>query len=382
MGRRTTGRIRHLTSVHQLGDNRIFHRECKGLADAGHDVALIVGQPPAGPVAGVPVLGVGSGRNRVDRATRVVGRILRVAVRERARIYHLHDPELLWAGLLLKLLGHHVVYDVHEDAPRQIMNKFWIPWWARRILSIGTMLMERAAAAVCDGIVAATPAIAERFPPGKTVVVQNFPRSAIARAREADTGDFGNRPHTFAYTGGLAAVQGLREIVETAALLPVDLGDAVVAGFFDDAALERRARASGGWKRIRFLGRVTPDEVPEVIRSARCGLVIDHPISNYLESWSTKMFEYMACGVPVVCSDFPFWKRLVADADCGIVVDPMDTEAVAKAVEALCRDPEQARRLGENGRRAVLDRYRWENEFAKLEDLYGRIACSRRNGSW
>ena len=147
----------------------------------------------------------------------------------------------------------------------------------------------------------------------------------------------------------------------------------MVAGWFDDGALEREIRASEGWARIRFLGRVTPTEVLEAIHSARCGLVIDHPISNYLESYSTKMFEYMACGVPVVCSDFPFWVHLVADADCGVTVDPMDPKAVAKAVEALGRDPEEARRLGANGRRAILDRYNWETEFAKLDDLYGRL---------
>jgi hypothetical protein len=239
-------RVRHLTSVHQLGDNRIFYRECKGLADAGFDVALVVGQPPSGPVAGVPVIGVGAGRNRLDRATRVVWKVFRAALRERAQIYHLHDPELLWAGLLLKLLGHHVVYDVHEDAPKQIMNKFWIPWWAKRILSTGTMLMERAAAALFDGIVAATPFIAERFPSEKTAIVQNFPRLAAVRLRD-DAPSFDRRPHSFAYTGQLAAVQGLREIVATAALLPSDLGDAIVAGFFDDDALEREVRASEGW---------------------------------------------------------------------------------------------------------------------------------------
>jgi glycosyltransferase involved in cell wall biosynthesis len=241
------------------------------------------------------------------------------------------------------------------------------------MLSAGTALMERAAAAVLDGIVAATPSIAERFPPDKTVVVQNFPRRAAARVRD-DAPDLDRRPYAFAYTGQLMAVQGLREIVVTAALLPADVGDAIVAGFFDDDALERETRASEGWKRIRFLGRVTPDEVLDVIGSARCGLVIDHPISNYLESYSTKMFEYMACGVPVVCSDFPFWQRIVGDADCGVTVDPMDPEAVAKVVESLCREPEEARRLGENGRRAILERYNWENEFAKLEGLYGRIA--------
>jgi glycosyltransferase involved in cell wall biosynthesis len=371
-GMSVVSRVRHLTSVHQIGDNRIFYREAKSLADAGYDVALVVGQVSIGPVAGVKVIGVGPARNRVARATRTVWKVFRAARRERADIYHLHDPELLWAGVLLKLLGHHVVYDVHEDAPKQIMNKPWIPGWARQVLSVGTALVERAAAEVLDGVVTATPSIAERFPAGKTVVVQNFPRVAAARVRD-DVPGFDSPPHTFAYTGQLTAVQGLREILATAALLPPDLGNAVVAGFFDDNALEREARGSEGWKRIRFLGRVTPDEVLDVIQSARCGLVIDHPISNYLESYSTKMFEYMACGVPVVCSDFPFWQRIIAEADCGVTVDPMDPEAVAKAVESLCRDPDEARRLGDNGRRAILERYNWENEFTKLDDLYRRM---------
>lgn len=361
-------RVRHLTSVHPLGDNRIFYRECKSLADAGYDVALVVGHPPSQPVAGVPVIGVGEPRNRVDRATRIVWKVFRAALKERAQLYHLHDAELLWIGLLLRLLGRRVVYDVHEDTPKQIMNKFWIPWWAKRVLATGTGLLERLAAATFNGVVAATPSIAERFPGAHTAVVQNFPHLAAARDRPA-----GEPTYAFAYTGGLAAVQGLREIVTTAGLLPPALGDAVVAGWFDDDALEQEVRAAQGWQRIRFLGRVTPAEVLDAITSARCGLVIDHPISNYLDSYSTKMFEYMACGIPVVSSDFPLWVRLVGDADCGVTVDPKDPEAVVKAVEALCLAPEEARRLGENGRRAIRERYNWENEFAKLDDLYRRL---------
>ena len=110
-------RVRHLTSVHPLGDNRIFYRECKSLAEAGYDVALVVGHPPTGPVAGVPVIGVGRPRNRIDRATRIVWKVFRAALKERAQLYHLHDAELLWIGLLLKLVGRRVVYDVHEDTP-------------------------------------------------------------------------------------------------------------------------------------------------------------------------------------------------------------------------------------------------------------------------
>ena len=123
-----------------------------------------------------------------------------------------------------------------------------------------------------------------------------------------------------------------------------------------------------------YLGEVPPDGVLDVLRGARCGIVVDHPISNYLDAYSTKMFEYMACGVPVVCSNFPLWEKIVGDADCGILVDPLDPPAIAAAIEKLADDPDEARRLGENGRQAILTRFNWEAEFAKLDELYRRMA--------
>jgi glycosyltransferase involved in cell wall biosynthesis len=156
-------------------------------------------------------------------------------------------------------------------------------------------------------------------------------------------------------------------------LLPPD-SRAVVAGWFDDDEIEREVRSSPGWKRVHFLGQVGRQEVLAAIDSAQSGIILDHPISNYLDAHSTKMFEYMACGVPVVCSDFPLWVRMVGDADCGVVVDPLDPRAAAEVIQRLMKDPEEAQRLGENGRRAVLEKYNWENEIAKLEGLYARIA--------
>ncbi len=301
-------RVRHLTSVHPIGDNRIFYRESKSLADAGYDIAIIVGQPPTGPVAGVPIIGVGLPRNRVDRATRTVWKVFRAALKERAQINHLHDPELLWAGLLLKLAGRRVVYDVHEDAPKQIMNKFWIPWWAKRVLVQG----HGADGADGRGGVRRhrrRDTVDRRALPRATRPPSSRTSPASSAARRPAGGQRGGPQVRLRLHRRPRRVQGLREIVATAALLPSDLGDAVVAGWFDDDELEREVRASEGWKRVDFLGRVTPNEVLEAIVSAHCGIVIDHPISNYLESYSTKMFEYMACGVPVVCSDFPLWVQ-------------------------------------------------------------------------
>jgi glycosyltransferase involved in cell wall biosynthesis len=357
-------RIRHLTSVHRVEDTRILRRECRGLVRSGQDVALIVGHPPTEPVDGVRIIGVGGPRNRLDRMTRVAWRVLRAARRERADVCHLHDPELIWVGLLLKLMGHRVVYDAHEDVQLQIMHKFWIPTWARRLLSLG------AAGAVFDGIVTATPSIAEHFPAGKTVVVQNFPRAEIAQA--ANGTPIEARKYAFSYAGQLTTVQGIREIMTVASGLP-DGMTGVVAGWFDNGEVEREVRGSAGWQRVDYVGELTHDDAVAVMRDSRCGVVVDHPISNYLDSYSTKMFEYMACGIPVVASNFPLWTRLVGDADCGITVDPLDPTAPAAAVRRLLDDPGEAARLGENGRRAILDRFNWEHEFAKLAALYPRI---------
>jgi glycosyltransferase involved in cell wall biosynthesis len=338
---------------------------------AGHDVAIIAGQPPSEPVEQVPVVGVGACRNRVDRMTRVAWRVLRAAWRERADVCHLHDPELLWIGVLLKLVGCRIVYDVHEDLPKQLMSKTWIPPWARRPLSVVVSIAERVCAEFFDAVVAATPSIAERFPAEKTVVVQNFPSKVAALS--APSFPFEQRRYAFAYTGGLTEVQGIREIMEIARLLPAEL-IGVIAGWFDSAEVEREVRSSAGWRRVAHLGEIPPDAVLDVLRGARCGIVVDHPISNYVDSYSTKMFEYMACGLPVVCSNFPLWERIVREADCGIVVDPLDPAAAAAAIEKLCQDPDEARRLGENGRRAVLSHFNWEVEFAKFDELYGRLS--------
>jgi glycosyltransferase involved in cell wall biosynthesis len=125
---------------------------------------------------------------------------------------------------------------------------------------------------------------------------------------------------------------------------------------------------------VRFLGQVPRTQVVGAMRAARIGIVLNHPTVNYVDAYPTKMFEYMASGLPVVCSNFPLWAEIVGGAECGIAVDPRDPAAIAAAIRSLAEDPERARRLGENGRRAIAERFNWEAELRKLEALYERVA--------
>lgn len=358
-------RVRHLSSVHDVHDTRVTYKECASLAAAGHDVALLNCHDGDIEVAGVRVIGLGAPRGRIDRILRKTWAIFFRALRERADIYHFHDPELMGVGLALRLCGKKVVYDVHEDVPLQIMNKTWIPGWLKRPLSGIVRVLEGISGRALSAIVAATPSIAAKFPAAKTVVVQNFPEKGLANQRNEKP--FGERDNAFIYVGGLSEQQGLFEMLAAFEQLPGGV-TGLLAGKFKQ--LQEQAEAHPGWQHVRYLGPLPRDEVVAGLRDAQVGIVLDHPISNYVEGYSTKMFEYMACGLPFIASDFPLWQRIVAEHDCGITVDPFDTDAVAQALGRLLSDPQEAARIGENGRQAILRKYNWDVELGKLLSCY------------
>jgi glycosyltransferase involved in cell wall biosynthesis len=106
---------------------------------------------------------------------------------------------------------------------------------------------------------------------------------------------------------------------------------------------------------------------------AVAGVVTLHPVRNYVDCQPVKMFEYMAAGIPVIASRFPFWLDIVEGNDCGVCVDPFDPAAIAAAIDHFVTHPELAMRMGENGRRAVLEKYNWQPESRKLIDFYEHL---------
>ena len=365
-------KVRHLTAVHDVDDSRILRRECKSLAQAGYDVALVVGRAPRDDLAGVRIIGVGAAKNRLDRALRVAWNVYRAARRERADVYQFHDPELLWVGLALKLHGSTVVYDVHEDVPKQIMNKFWLPRWVRRPLAVAVGLAEYLR------LVGVRRDRGRQSRDGGT-----FPRRQDRRGTEL------SRPRPRQGRRGRPRLRAaalclrLHRRTQRGTRCPRDHGHRYGTrpgharrtrrARSTTTVSRRRFRATPAWRSMCYVGRLPQPQVMAAIRSARSGIALNRKVSNYFDAYSTKMFEYMACGIPVICSDFPHWVRVIDDADCGIAVDPRDPAAVAAAISKVATDPDEARRLGGNGRRAIIERYNWDNEFAKLDALYRRI---------
>jgi hypothetical protein len=222
-----------------------------------------------------------------------------------------------------------------------------------------------------DGIVAATQEIADRFPANKTITVQNYPDFVLKEPIP-----YRLREPIVVYIGAISKIRGIQEMIEAIDKVSIGLGAwLAIAGPFDSVALERELR-NISLPNVDVLGFQTQIAVTELLGMARIGLVLLHPTPSYLNAQPMKLFEYMRAGIPTIASDFPAWRQIVEDTGCGLLVNPLDPEDIAKAISRLLENPAEAEEMGRRGREASMRRFNWASEKSKLLQLYDRLAAS------
>jgi glycosyltransferase involved in cell wall biosynthesis len=363
--------VAHCTTTHDPFDTRIFWKECRTLARAGYGVCIVAPHDADESHEGVKVFAVPRPSGRAARATVTAWNVAQTAARTGARVLHLHDPELLPYALFFKLMGKHVIYDAHENLPKDVMSKHYLPAPLRAVLAGVVDVVERGVAAGVDGVVTVTPGIAERFPKHRTIVLRNLPlRDEFAGATPAN---YATRRPIVLYLGGLNEIRGVREMVRAIGRVDAALGAELwLMGRFDPPRLEVELSHEPGWTRTRCFGWQSRERVAEALGAARVGLLVLHPVPNHLDSLPIKLFEYMAAGIPVVASRFPAWERVLDGS--GLFVDPLDVDDVAAAMTKLLTEPLEAVRMGAAGRAKVDRELNWELEAAALLRMYDRVA--------
>lgn len=341
------------------------------MRDCGYAVTLIApGEAEPYRSAGIQFLPVRSRKGRVRRMSLTVFEVLRKAMQANADAYHIHSPELIPAGLVLRVLGKKTIFDSHEDLPDQVKDKPWIPPGLTMPIVLMSYGLIKLAGAAYSGVVAATPTIAQDFPAKKTTVVRNFP--TIGTDHVIASRALSERPNHVVYVGGLSRTRGLIELVDAMVDVARQVPDArlLLLGRFTSADVESAARRSPGWKYVNFLGFCDRNKMNEILRGSRLGIVTIWPTANHVRSEPNKLFEYMLAGIPILSSNFDYWRQFVIDLQTGRMVDPKDSSAIAREIVWFLNHPEESAEMGQRGRSLALTTFSWSSEAEKLCEFY------------
>jgi len=395
-------RVLHLSVVHRHDDPRIFERECRTLADVGHDVTYLAPWLTTGPRRDGVGLWSLTPRSRPTRwkHTREILRAVRVLQPD---VLHFHDPELLALVPLLRRRVARVVYDIHEYHDLEVSGKYYIPAPLRPLAGRAAASAHTRGAALCDGLVAVVDDQFESLgsQPTLRVALPNYPR--FSRFAEFAAGDEGTTPLTgepaklaadprlkLIYVGSLTRPRGIPVMLDVLQR-HADEGrdDAVLylGGVFYNPEVEAevRGRVEGPQAplagRVKLLGRIAPDQLPAYLAAADVVWVPPTAGGQTLRKLvTTKLYEGLAVGLAALVSDLPGRSEVVKEEDCGIAVAP-GVDGHYEGLTRLLADRAAVRACGARGRAAVEARYSWEAIEGSLVEFYERLLEGSPNPS-
>jgi len=288
-------------------------------------------------------------------------------------IIHCHDFDTLPAGLWFGLFHHiPVIYDAHEYYAELVKPRLHgiMGWLLYRIIKLGEQIgvhFSRAVVTVDD-----TLATIYQKQNRNVIILGHYPEIKMAGQKNPVF----SRPYlTLIYAGRLSGDRGILLYVDMVQKLqekgiPTRL---ILAGIFtpESEKLKFNVYAKDVISSINYIGWIPYEKIPQVYRDADIGLAVLLPEPRYVAATPIKLFEYMACGLPVIASDFPSISAIVDDAKCGLLVDPRaDLSETIKTIEFWWQNSAIPQSLGEGGRKAILLKFNWENQSNCLVKLY------------
>ncbi|HLQ71394.1 MAG TPA: glycosyltransferase [Bacillota bacterium] len=375
-------KVVHMTTVHHPFDTRIYHKECQSLQQAGFDVSLITQiDPKAIPEnEDIHFIPLKKRKRRLQRMLLSTWEAYRKAKRTKADCYHIHDPELLPVGWLLKTKDNTVIYDIHEDYVTSITQKDYMIKIARsffaRVYQFAEKLFSRKM-----NLCLAEKYYADKYPNG--ICILNYPKindKLMSVSKESQPIE-----DKLLYTGNVSVDRGA---FIHARLLTLDPSITIhcIGKCPGSLAQEMATLAGDEADRLHiegidtFIEREAIDD-KYIERNWLAGLALFPPTEHYMRKELTKFFEYMVAEIPIICSDFPVWRAFMERYECGLAVNPDNADEVRNAIRYLRENPNEARRMGHNGKRAVMEKLNWKHEAKILIHWYNDLLGTSATGA-
>lgn len=365
-------KVCHVTCVHQPEDGRIFRRACTSLAKARYDTYLV--EPgDSYDKNSVHIIGIGQQKKvgRLYRMTAFSEKAYDAAIRVDADLYHLHDPELLQYAKKLKKKGKKVVFDCHENYVEMIKEKKYLPF-----SNLIAKLFERFSLNLFSRIDGITyPAYDEYY----DVISRNCKHKCVTGNYpwKSELYDYysENEPkeeNTACFIGTLSRGHGILEIIKACYSAGYKL---YLAGNFYSDDFKNEVFSMREISCVEFLGVINRSKVVEILKKVEVGLCVLHDVGQYYKSQnlSTKVYECMAMGIPVILNDSPYNLDIINKYGFGICVNPENNQEIVNALQIYSNNKEMRVEAGKKGQRLFLECFCWDEEQKKLLEMYKQI---------
>lgn len=368
-------KVLHIAFKHACNDPRIFKKECVSLAkNSKYDVTYLtsdINSPLQNVVEqGVRKIVVEAYPKRVIRQIKYIFKIKEIIKNiSDIEIVHLHEATLLLVALWIKKQGIKVIYDSHEDYYKQIKlshnGSILFKIIARLYKIYEKHVCKRIDAVICpckmlDGEIF-------NYKVNRLEYLDNYP--VLINVNKMST----KKESFFAcYTGLISYERGVINNIKAWNIANIR---GILAGKFSNSMLEKQIKSMGEFKNVEYKGYCNSEELDVIYRSSSVGMATLLDYGQYHKSCNlpTKVFEYMMYGIPTIIYRSPFTEAVMKEYEFGIMVDPENVIEIADAICFLKKNPDIAAQMGDNGRKAVYEKFNWENEEKKLYKLYESI---------
>lgn len=361
----------HFSSVHRMNDTRVYYRQVRGLLGCGISVHLIGREADVCKNKNLTTEVFPEYKSRVRRV--IFGNLLMLSKLwcVKADVYQFHDPELVFVGVLLRLMRRKVIFDVHENFEQQIKAKPYFNTRFSRFIALLLAGVEKFTARFMTGIICAVPAIQSRFGHRRSILFRNFPDFSLINTSSSPKPEpESGKGFNLFYPGALSEGRGIKYLIDV-----LDQFDDEVyltlMGNFSDENFERTCRQSSGWSKVKYLGRRSVEEVYSEMSKVDVGFQYVKDTPQYRIGYPVKVFEFLAAGVPVIVSDIGNRRSLFGENV--IYCEPESLDALKRTIDYVLANNKMLKQELISKRESLRQEYdyRFEvrNYIAFLEGL-------------
>jgi glycosyltransferase involved in cell wall biosynthesis len=403
-GRTSTGRIgrRVLIIVENLPvpfDRRVWN-EANALRDAGYDVSIICPKGAGAQESKLVLDGIRIYRHPLPLDARgALGYLLEYSsalfwetlLTWRVFLTHGFDaihacnpPDLIFliGGFFKYIFGKKFLFDHHDINPELYEAKFKRKDFFHRCL----LAVERATFATADISIATNNSYREiaiargKVPPDRVFVVRSGPSLERMRILPPEPALKKGRHYLVGYVGVMGAQEGIQYLLEAARHIIRDLGRTdiqfgLVGGGPELEHLKALAAELGIANYVTFTGRAPDADMLAMLNTADVCVNPDEYNAMNDKSTMNKIVEYMALGKPIV--QFDLTEGRYSAGEASLYAANNDARDMARNILSLIDNPELCRRMGEIGRRRVVEELSWAHETPKLLAAYDALFAGK-----